>query len=86
MFRYQNQKKYALRPDEHPNRASPFFLQANSATSNALIGPTAKAARNVATVRTEAIVTTFQELVLVRLDGEELCKLLFIMRYNTILL
>ena len=33
-----------------------------------------KAAKSVATVRMEAVVTTFQELVLARPDGEELCK------------
>ena len=51
----------------------PIF-QANNATLNVRIGPTVKAARNVATVKTEAVVTTFQELVLAHQDGKELCK------------
>ena len=54
----------------------PIF-QANNATLNVRIGPTVKAARNVATVKTEAVVTTFQELVLAHQDGKELCKFLF---------
>jgi hypothetical protein len=53
----------------------PIF-QANNATLNVRIGPTVKAARNVATVKTEAVVTTFQELVLAHQDGKELCKFL----------
>ena len=55
----------------------PIF-QANNATLNVRIGPTVKAARNVATVKTEAVVTTFQELVLAHQDGKELCKFFFI--------
>ena len=54
----------------------PIF-QANNATLNVRIGPTVKAARNVATVKTEAVVTTFQELVLAHQDGKELCKFFF---------
>ena len=52
----------------------PLVFQANNATLNAHIGPMVKAAKSVATVRMEAVVTTFQELVLARPDGEELCK------------
>ena len=56
-----------------------LLFQANNATLNAHIEPTARAAKNAATVRMVGVVTTFQELVLARLDGEELCKYPFFM-------
>ena len=52
----------------------PPFLQANNATLNVHIGLTVKTVRSVATVKTEAVVTTFQALALAPQDGEELCK------------
>ena len=60
----------------------PIF-QANNATLNVRIGPTVKAARNVATVKTEAVVTTFQELVLAHQDGKEHCKFFFFLTIFT---
>ena len=52
----------------------PYFFQANSATLNVRIGPTVKAAKNVATVKMEAVATTFLELVHAHPAGKELCK------------
>jgi len=45
---------------------------ANNATLNVHIGLTVKTVRSVATVKTEAVVTTFQALALAPQDGEEL--------------